>query len=72
MATYGYRGMDNSGNDVRGFMDAESGDEAQAKLKERGIFVTNLAAFAPEVSPEWSAISLASPSSIPSGRRFAQ
>lgn len=72
MTTYRYRGMDNSGNDVRGFMDAESGDEAQAKLKERGIFVINLAAFAPEVSPEWPAISLASPSSIPSGRRFAQ
>ena len=72
MTTYRYRGMDNTGQEVRGFMDAESGDEAQAKLRGRGIFVTNLSAFAPEVSPEWSAISLAAPSTIPSGRLLAQ
>jgi len=64
--------MDKSGNEVFGYLDAESGDEAQAKLRGQGIFVTNLSAFAPEVSPEWSAISLASPNSIPSGRLLAQ
>jgi hypothetical protein len=64
--------MDNSGQEVRGFMDAGSAEEAQARLREQGIFVTNLSAFAPEVTPEWSAVSLTSPSNIPSGRLLAQ
>lgn len=64
--------MDNSGQEVRGFMEAESDDEAQARLRGQGIFVTNLSAFAFAVTPEWSAISLSSPSSIPSGRLLAQ
>ena len=72
MTTYRYRGMDNSGQEVRGFMEAESDDEAQAKLRGQGVFVTNLSAFAFEVTPEWSAIALTSPSSIPSGRLLAQ
>jgi len=72
MTTYYYEGMDNSGNDVRGFLDAESEREAQANVREQGLFVTKIAAFDPEVTPEWSAISLSSPSSIPSGRLLAQ
>jgi hypothetical protein len=72
MTTYCYEGMDNSGQEVRGFLDAESGDEAQARLRGQGLFVTKIAAFAPEVTPEWSAVSLASPGSIPSGRLLAQ
>ena len=72
MTAYRFRGMDNSGNDVRGFLDAESNEEAQARLRGQGIFVTNLSAFAPEVTPEWSAISLSSPSNIPSGQLLAQ
>ena len=72
MTAYQYRGMDNSGQEVLGFMDAESGDEAQAKLRGQGIFVTDLSAFDPEVTPEWSAVSLSSPTSIPSGRLLAQ
>ncbi len=72
MTAYRFRGMDNSANDVRGFLDAESNEEAQARLRGQGIFVTNLSAFAPEVTPEWSAISLSSPSNIPSGQLLAQ
>ena len=53
-------------------MEAESDDEAQARLRGQGVFVTNLSAFAFEVTPEWSAIALTSPSSIPSGRLLAQ
>jgi len=64
--------MDNSGNEDCGFLDAESEDDVMAKLKDRGLFVTNISLIAPEVTPEWSAISLASPSSIPSGRLLAQ
>ena len=70
--SYYYEGMDTSGNTERGFLDAESEDTAMAKLRERGLFVTNIGLFDPEVTPEWSAISLASPSSIPSGRLLAQ
>ena len=72
MTTYRYGGMDNSGNEVRGYLEAESEKKANRLLKERGLFVTNLSAFAPEVTPEWSAISLTSPGSIPSGRLLAQ
>ena len=72
MTAHYYEGMDNSGNEVRGFLDAESVDEVQARLGEQGIFVTKIAAFAPEVTPEWAAVSLASPSSIPFGRLLAQ
>lgn len=72
MTAHYYEGMDTSGNEMRGFLDAESVDEAQAGLREQGIFVTKVAAFAPEVTPEWSAISLVSPNSIPSGRLLAQ
>ena len=68
MTTYQYEGMDNSGIEVRGFMDAGSTEEAQAKLRGEGLFVTKIGLFAPEVTPEWSAISLTSPSSIPSER----
>jgi hypothetical protein len=64
--------MDKTGNEVSGYLDAGSDEEAQAKLRAQGIFVTNLSAFAPEVTPEWSAISLTSPSNIPSGRLLAQ
>jgi len=72
MKTYSYRTMDNSGNEEHGFMNAESEDDVQAKLKGRGLFVTGLALFAPVLTPEWSAISLASPSSIPSGRLLSK
>lgn len=72
MMTYYYQGMDNTGQEVRSFMDAGSGEEAQTKLREQGIFVTKIAAFDPEVAPEWSAVSLASPSSIPNGRLLVQ
>jgi hypothetical protein len=68
MTTYQYEGMDNSGNEEHGFLEAESQDEATAKLKERGLFVTKLAALVLEVTPEWSGVSLVSPSSIPAGR----
>ena len=72
MTAYRYRGMDKTGNEVSGYLDAGSDEEAQANLRAQGIFVTNLSAFAAEVTPEWSAVSLSSPTSIPSGRLLAQ
>lgn len=72
MTAYQYEGMDNSGNEEHGFLEAESQDEATAKLKERGLFVTKLAALALEVTPEWSGVSLVAPSSIPTGRLLPQ
>jgi hypothetical protein len=72
MNTYHYKGMDHSGNEVRGFLDAESEYEATVELKEGGLFVTNLSLFALEVTPAWSAVSLGSPDNIPSGRLLAQ
>ena len=72
MTVYRFQGMDKTGNEVSGYLDAGSDEDAQAKLRKRGLFVTNLAAFAPVVSPEWADASLASPSSIPSGRFLAE
>ena len=72
MTAYRFRGMDKSGDEVSGYMDAQSEEEAMGALREQGLFVTNLAAFAPVVTPEWAVTSLASPSSIPSGRLLAE
>ena len=72
MRAYRFRGMDKSGDEVSGYMDAQSEEEAMGALREQGLFVTNLAAFAPVVTPEWAATSLTSPSSIPSGRFLAE
>jgi len=68
MATYRFQSLNKSGNELSSYMDAQSEEEAMAALRRQGLFVTNLAAFAPVVTPEWAAISLASPSSIPTGR----
>jgi len=72
MQAYHYRGMDDAGEEVCGFLGASSSDDAQALLKGQGIFVSNISPYEPEVTAEWSAVSLASPDSIPSGRFLAQ
>ena len=72
MTTYRYECMDATGSEVSGFMDANSEDEVHARLREQGYFVTKIGPFFAETTPEWSAVSLASPSSIPNGRLLAQ
>ena len=72
MTTYHYECMDATGSEVNGFMDAKSEDEVQASLREQGYFVTKIGPFLSETTPEWSAVSLGSPSSIPNGRLLAQ
>ena len=72
MKAFPYEGMDNSGNKERGCVEAESEADAMTKLRERQLFVTNIALFAPEVTPDWSGISLAAPTEFPSGRLLAR
>ena len=72
MKAYEFRAMDNSGNEECGFMGAWSKDEVEAQLRDRGLFVTSVGVFDPEVTPDWSTISLASPTTIPSGNLMAE
>ena len=58
MTTFRYQGMDNSGGDLRGFLEAGSDEEVQTKLKEQGVFVTKIGPFAREtISEIWEASS---------------
>jgi hypothetical protein len=72
MKAYEFRAMDNSGNEEKGFMGAASEDEVAAQLRDRGLFVTSIGLFDFEPTPAWSTISLASPTSIPSGPLMAE
>jgi hypothetical protein len=72
MTVYRFRGMDKSGDEVSGYMDAQSEEEAMGALRKQRWFVTNLAAFVPVVTPEWAGTSLASPNRILSGRLLAE
>ena len=72
MKAFEFRAMDSSGNEESGFMGAESKDEVAAQLRDRGLFVTSVGVFDHEVTPAWTTISLASPTSIPSGYLLVQ
>ncbi|HET6424364.1 MAG TPA: type II secretion system F family protein [Planctomycetaceae bacterium] len=43
MPTYAYEAMDNTGLEVKDTVDANSEQEAQAKIREKGFFVTKIA-----------------------------
>ena len=72
MKAFLYEGMDNSGNALRGCVEADSESEATAKLSDQHLFVTKISVFAPEITPEWSEIPLAAPTEFPSGRLLAE
>ena len=72
MKAFLYEGMDNSGNALRGCVEAESESEVTAKLSDQHLFVTKISVFAPEITPEWSEIPLAAPTEFPSGRLLAE
>ena len=58
MSAFLYEGMDNSGNTKRGCVEAESEAGAMATLREQHLFVTKIGLFAPELTSEWSEMSL--------------
>ena len=43
MPTYAYEAMDNTGLEVKDTVEANSEQEAQAKIREKGFFVTKIA-----------------------------
>jgi len=53
MQAFEYRGRDGGGLPVRGVIEAEDDSRARSRLRERGLFVTSLAARRPRLFRSW-------------------